>query len=361
MTVPVSQRGAASDSLALLLQRRVCTFLIKVLLLVTSWISMSLKLCKTKRVASRWIIHSAVSYTSFNASHKITSKMLHHSSRHSTGNSNHKQVETGQQQHVCVNICVSTKHGQQKCHILLAWTPIQWKKNCMHSVDSKYVRKFMKWQEHVWFTIMIQVSLHLLRYTGFTALTPIHTYHCTYSDTHVSLHLFQYIGFIALTLMHRFHSTYSNTQVSLHLLQYTGFTALTPINMFHCAYSHTQVSLHLLPYTGFTALTPVAAWPDDVLFMMIFGTATLLKFFPLNCTPHPPLKWMQKNCRTERKCWDLFSLSLAREKRLEGTVQFHFSLFSVARLNENRPQHLRSVLRLFFLVSFLGGMSWSCF
>ena len=58
---------------------------------------------------------------------------------------------------------------------------------------------------------------------------------------------------------------------------------------------------------------------------MIFGTATLLKFSPLNCTPHPPLKWMQKNRRTERKCLGLFSLSLATEKRLEGTVQFRFN------------------------------------
>ena len=113
MTVPVPQRGAASDSLALLLQRRISTFLIKVLLLVTSWISMSPKLHKR-------VTHSTVSYTSSNVSHKITSKMLHHSSVHSTGNSNHKQVETGQQQHACVNICISTKHGQQKCHILLA-------------------------------------------------------------------------------------------------------------------------------------------------------------------------------------------------------------------------------------------------
>ena len=119
----------------------------------------------------------------------------------------------------------------------------------MHSVDSKYVRKFMKWQAHVWFTIMIhrfhctysdtQVSLHLLWYKGFTALTPIHTYHwhCTYSDKQVSLHLLQYTGFTALTLTPRF---------LLHLLQYTGFTAPTPINMFYCTYSHTQVSLHLL-------------------------------------------------------------------------------------------------------------------
>ena len=186
MTVPVSQRGAASDSLALLLQRRVCTFLIKVLLLVTSWISVSPKL--HKRVA-----HSTVSYTSSNVSHKITSKMLHHSSGHSTGNSNHKQVEIGQQQHACVQHLHFNQARPTECHILLAWTPIQWRKKivCILWTQSMW--------ENLWNNKHMSDSLLWYRF------------HCTYSDTQVSLHLPQYTGLTALTLIHMFHCTYSNT------------------------------------------------------------------------------------------------------------------------------------------------------
>ena len=48
-----------------------------------------------------------------------------------------------------------------------------------------------------------------------------------------------------------------------------------------------------LTATGSTVLTLCAVSPDDVTLMMIFGTATLLKLLPLNCTPHPPLQYTQ--------------------------------------------------------------------